>query len=266
MRENFGVDETPFVIDLLTNSSTFEYQHQGAQARLRAYNAIAQHDLLENYTGAIDLYLDTNSEEADVKALSLGQFSDPVNTEYGDYSVAITLGDSNEYILKNHLVSLSENSDKTVFFYTTESHVDDDNDGNVDEDGDGVVDEIELITNSLVVENINLQGVYDQNINIVNLVDDEDFGTVDVYFVRNNELIDDAEYKRNVPYTTNASITLLNNTYQVFAVATVDSSEVILGVKELVLNEESQGQFLILEKDEADVSGYKMTFSSQSVE
>lgn len=264
IRQNLGADTTPFVIDVLSKSNGAEYQQVSAKASFRVYNAIQVNELLPDYTGKVDLYMNTTSTQPDVENLAVGEFSAPITAEHGDYSFALTLPDTEQQLLKNHLITLSENTAKTVFFYTTEQFVDEDGDGDVDEDGDGQVDEIDITVNSLVVENTQTQGVYEHNINIVNLIDDQDFSSVTVYFVRTDELIENAENKKSVAYSNSNSLNLLNNTYDVFVVARVNSSDVILNSQELVLNETSKAMFLILEADEYSPTGYKMTFSDQA--
>ncbi|NMP33492.1 hypothetical protein HII17_18245 [Thalassotalea sp. M1531] len=266
IRENLGVDTSPFVIDVLTNSSTFEYKNDGSLARFRAFNALNENELLANYNGAVDLYTDTASVQPSVTELNFGQFSEAITLEHGDYSFALNIASSDEQLLKNHLVTLSANDDKTIFFYSSEEYVDHDGDGDVDEDGDGQVDEIEITVNSLVVSNSSNQGIYQHDINIVNLIDDEDFSAVDVYFVRSDEFINTAENSATVPFSANDVISLLNNTYQVFIVASINSSEVILASDYLTLDEESEDLFLLLESDESSATGYKLTFAAQNVE
>lgn len=263
LRENLGADETPFVIDVVSKSNIVEYQQEGASASFRAFNGIKVNDLLDNYTGAFDLYMNTANPEADVTNLQFGEFSQSINTEHGDYSFAITVPSTDEQLLKNHLVTLNENANKTIFFYTSELYVDHDGDGDVDEDGDGQVDEIELKVNSLVVDNNTAQSIYEHNINIVNLIDDKDFSSVTVYFVRSDELIETANNRKTVAFSNSGSLNLMNNTYEVFVVAQINSSDVILTSQSLLLDEDSQAMFLVLELDESSPTGYKMTFNAQ---
>ncbi|MGB1298355.1 MAG: hypothetical protein ACPG8A_08780, partial [Psychrobium sp.] len=169
-----------------------------------------------------------------------------------------------DFLLKNHLVTLKENVDRTVFFYLEEENVDHDGDGNVDENNDGIVDEIEITINSLVVDNSTHQGIYEHGVNIINFVDDEDFSTVNFYFVRSDEIIDTAANKKSVDFGEPQNILLLNNTYTIYAVAKRDSSDILLISQELILDEDSEEQFLILEEDAASASGYKLTLANQT--
>lgn len=266
VRENQGADGSPFVIDLISKSNTTEYEPVGAKATYRVFNAIQENELLADYTGALDLFMETSSDTPDISNLAIGEFSERITTEHGDYSFAVNVAGTDIQLLKNHLITLSENDEKTIFFYTNEEYVDLDEDGDVDEDGDGIPDEIEIKVNSLVVENTATDSIYQHQINIVNLIDDEDFSAVTVYFVRSDELIENADNKKTVAFTNNDTLSLLNNTYDVFVVANVDSSDVILSSETLVLNEDSEALFLVLEADENMASGYNMQFVSQSGE
>jgi hypothetical protein len=58
-------------------------------------------------------------------------------------------------------------------------------------------------------------------------------------------------------------LTLLNNTYEIYAIATIDGTDSILDSMELVLNENSQEQYLIFEQDVYASSGYQMLLVNQ---
>ncbi|MCG7533120.1 hypothetical protein MHM98_17470 [Psychrobium sp. MM17-31] len=264
VRENQGVGSSPFVIDRVSSASAIEYANDGAQAKLTVFNGIEQHDLISDYQGTLDVHLDGYNQTPDFANLAQGQFSESIITDRGDYSLELTLPGTQEFLLKNHLVTLKENVDRTVFFYLEEENVDHDGDGNVDENNDGIVDEIEITINSLVVDNSTHQGIYEHGVNIINFVDDEDFSTVNFYFVRSDEIIDTAANKKSVDFGEPQNILLLNNTYTIYAVAKRDSSDILLISQELVLDEESEEQFLILEEDAASASGYKLTLANQT--
>jgi hypothetical protein len=266
VRENKGAGNSPFVIDVITTSSISEYADVDSEAAFRIFNGITEHELLPSYTGLIDLHVDGIDDSAEVSSLAFNEFSEKINTDFGDYSVSLVSSDDNSPIIENHLLTLNENSDKTIFFYLTEDNVDDDGDGNVDEDGDGIVDEIEISINSLVVNNSQNESIYTHQINVVNLIDSDDFSTVNVYFVRSNEIIGNAENSVGASYIVPNSITLINNTYTVYVVSTIKSSEVIISASELILDEDSKDQFLILETDADSATGYKASFTNQMVD
>jgi hypothetical protein len=266
VRKNEGAGNSPFVIDKISSSNIVEYPNNNAQAQFRIFNAIEKHDQLPNYNETVNFYLNNIDDTPEVTALNYGDFSSSIIANNGDYSVALTLPDTNEIILQNQLLTLPENLDKTVFFYLTEEYVDNDNDGNVDENGDGIIDEIKLSINSLVVTSSARQGIYDHNIQLINLVDNNDFESLNISFVRSNEIIDNAAYKRTVAYVQPEMILLRNNTYRIYAVGKENSSDLLLATTELTLSENSHELFLIIDEDENTSSGYKITLANQNAE
>ncbi|WP_077288250.1 DUF4397 domain-containing protein [Cognaticolwellia aestuarii] len=264
VRENSGSGNSPYALDRVSNSSITEYLDTDSEARFRAYNAITEHDLIPNYTGTFDVYINGVDDEAEIKALERGDFSETKIQNKGDYSLDLLIPNTTESLLSNHLLGLAENTNKTIFFYLNEEDVDLDGDGNVDEDNDGIVDEIEVKIRSLVVNNSTRESIYDHQITMINLVDSDDFSLVNFYFVRSDETIETALYNRSAAYTQPESVYLQNNTYQVFAVAKVDSSDVILSSFELVLNEESEELFLIVEADINEPTGYRTEILKQT--
>jgi len=263
VRKNEGAGSSPFVIDKISNSNVIEYPNNNSQAKFRVFNAIELHDQFPSYQGAVNFYLNEIDDTPEVNNLNYGEFSASIITNNGDYGVELTIPNSNEIILQNQLMTLPENLDKTVFFYLSEEYVDDDNDGNVDENNDGIIDEIKATINSLVVTNSSRQGIYDHNIKIINLVDKNDYANVNISFVRSNEIIDTASYKRSAAFATPETILLRNNTYTIYSVGKENSSNVLLATKELVLDETSHEQFLILDEDATSPSGYKITLANQ---
>ena len=264
IRENTGAGSSPFIIDKVSTSTATAYADSNAEAEFNVYNAIIEHELLPAYQHNFDLYLNGIDETPEVAALGFGQFSDTIRLDSGDYAMTLMTTDSHEEIIKNHLLALNENSNKTIFFYLLEQDVDADGDGDVDENDDGIVDEIEITINSLVVENSQRDSIYDHQFQVINLIDSDDFTSYQVYFVRNDETIETAEQSLPALYATPRSIYLLNNTYKVYVIGREDSSNIILASTEITLNEDSKDQFMILETDINSPTGYKITLSAQN--
>jgi hypothetical protein len=265
IRENTGAGTSPYVLDKMSNSSIESFIDADSEAQFNAYNAISKHDLLPEYQGTFSLHLNGVDDSPEIEALAIGALSQPIVLAKGDYSVDMVIADESDLLLKNHLLSLEENTHKTAFFYLDEVEVDDDNDGDVDENGDGIVDEIRLDVHSLVVNNSSRSSIYDHEIKMVNLVDSSEFGAFTVYFVRNDETIESALYKRAVSFAESELLYLKNNTYQVYVVAQDNSSNIILNAFELILNEESNEQFMIVEVDETQPTGYKVSLFDQTL-
>ena len=180
-----------------------------------------------------------------------------------DYSLTLKNADTDEELLKNQLLSLPENTDKTVFYYLIEEFVDED--GDFDEDGDGEVDEIEVKIATTVVDNSTRERIYDHEVEMLNLAYSEDFARVTFYFVKSDEIIETAENRRTLTLGDPSSLVLLNNTYQVYAVAEIDGNDIILDTLSLTLNEDSDELFLLFEQSATAPSGYQLKFESQRV-
>lgn len=257
LRQSSGADANAYALDKISNASPVQtYVDTDAVAKFRAYNAINTHDLLPNYEGKFDVAIRGVYENADISALEQGQLSNMLTLGNGDYSIDITASDNTEPLLRNHLLSLSENTHKTFFFYLNEKQI--------DEDKDGVIDNVEVNVNSLDVNNSTRESIYDHTISMVNLVDDDEFSEIKFYFVRSNETIATTSLNKVVKYAKSESIQLRNNTYQVFALADVEGSRVILSSFELVLGENSNEMFMVAEVDESSVSGYRINMMEQS--
>lgn len=265
IRENDGVGSSPYALDKISNSSIESFIDFNSEAQFNAYNAILEHELMPNYQGQFSLHINGVDDSPEIEALALGELSQPVALAKGDYSIDILVSEQETSLLKNHLLSLDENMHKTAFFYSDEVEVDDDNDGDVDENGDGIVDEVEIDIHSLVVSNSSRNSIYDHEIKIINLVDSNDFTAVTLYFVRSDETIETTTYKQAVSFASSGSLYLKNNTYQVYAVAIDNSSSIILNTFELILDETSNEQFLVVETDDTQPTGYKISLFDQTI-
>jgi hypothetical protein len=268
VRENTGSGTSPFILDILSTSSSTEYSDTNSEAEYRVYNGIVENILLPDYLGVFDFYIDGIDATAEVSSLAFGEFSESIVSTSGDFSMSLVAPVADTTIIKNHLLSLTENTDTTVFFYLLEEAVDEDGDNDVDENGDGIVDEYEISINSLVVNNSQSNSIYSHQVKVVNLIDEDeisdDFSNIKVYFVLSDETIATAGQSVGAVFATPASVQLLNNTYEVYVIGQLESSDVILSSTELVLGESSQDQFLILQKDDSSATGYKMVFANQA--
>jgi len=254
IRANTGAGSSPFALDIITTSSgAQEYIDSESESQFRVYNAITEHELMSDYTGSFDLHLNGVDDSPEVTNLAHSEFSPSQEVPFGDYSIDLLSPTNNESLLKNHLLSLSPNSNKSIFFYLVEKEEDENDDGE---------DEISVHLSSLVVNNSTTSSILEHNVNIVNFVDD--FASLEFYFVRHNETIGTAEHTLISPYASSQALSLMNNTYNVYAIAKEDSGELILASVELTLDEESNDLFLIMEENSSSATGFTMTFSAQN--
>jgi hypothetical protein len=268
IRPNMGVGTSPFTLDKVSTTSIIEYPDTNAEASYRVYNGIIEHELLPDYVDTFDFHLDGTDNITDVSVLSFGKFSSSTITESGDYSMSLVTSNTQEPIISHHLLALNENTDKTIFFYLLEEAVDEDSDGDIDENGDGHIDEIAITVNSLIVDNQPSESIYSHKISVINLIDQDeiidDFTSIKVYFVRSYEIIDTTEQYLTATFANPSTIELLNNTYTVYTIGKLDTSDIILSATELVLDEESNSQFMILEKESSSGTGYRVRFANQT--
>jgi len=262
IRENNGSGSSPFTLDRVTKSAgTQEYPDYDAEAQYRIYNGMVEHELIPEYLGGFDMYLDGVDNPVQISSLGLGEFSDSYITDFGDFSITLTNSENDEIIVENHLLTLNINADRTVFFYFLEEAVDEDEDGVFDENEDGIIDEYKISVNSVVVDYSANGSVFDHQVKVINLVDE--FDSLGVYFVRSDETIETANYSVIAQYTKPRSVTLVNNTYTVYLIGEEDSGDVILETYELTLDQDSKDFFLILEENASFSTGYTMTFRNQ---
>lgn len=264
VKNNNGAGTSSYSLDKMSDSSVIEYVDSESESQFSVYNAIETQDELVDYQGEFALHIGGVSNTPIIASLSYGKLSNQIEMASGDYSLDINTIENNTSLLSNALLSLVENTNQTIFVYSEDEYVDDDNDGDIDEDGDGIIDEIEVDIYTLAIDNSLLTSIYQHEVEIVNLIQSDDFSQVDVYFVRSDETINTATYSREVNYSKNSAITLTNNTYQVFVVAKNHDTSIILNSFELILNEDSNEQFLVLETSDNSPTGYKATMITQT--
>jgi hypothetical protein len=265
IRPNVGGSGNPFELDSMTFNNFESAADENSQARIRFYNGIHAHEALADYSQQVEFTVEdvTSAEIVVTDMLNQYELSDATITEPDDFRLSLEDAISDTMYLENALFSVPENTARTIFFYVDEVYVDDDGDGDIDEDGDGQIDEIDAEIKTVVVEDDTREGLFDRQISIVNLADNEEFDNVEVYFVKSDETIATATSQRRVGVGVHADITLRNNTYDVFAVTEIDNQDVILDSFSLTLDENTAPQFLLLEHSDTSSSGYAMRLLSQ---
>ncbi len=249
VRDNTGVGSAPIVLDLISGNTTTNLPDDDSEARVRFFNGMQASDLLPDYSGSVNIYASAASTDPEITDLSSNQFSVSLNKDNGDFSVRLVDASTNDKMFSNQLLSLPENTFKTIFYYIQEEAVDEDGDGNVDENDDGVVDAYKPILRTLESVNTDGSSIFEHQIKVVNLVDSQDFTRIKVYFVKSDEIISTAESNASVVFGNQQTLYLRNNTYQVFAVAEIDGTDIILTQDDLILDEDSDSLFLILTED-----------------
>lgn len=118
IRPSEGAGQSPFVIDNIATTSITEYQAVDAEARFRIYNGMQINELLPEYSGQLNIDSDINSqsEETIISDLAISNFSQSFTVENGDYSLTVNNADDNVSLLQNQLLSMPENTDRSVFY------------------------------------------------------------------------------------------------------------------------------------------------------
>ncbi|MBF7072661.1 hypothetical protein ISG33_04520 [Glaciecola sp. MH2013] len=263
LRDNTGVGSAPVLLDLIASGGTTNLPDDDSEARVRYFNGMQVSELMPEYTGAINISTSSDGSDLDVSALATNSFSEPLDKDNGDYSVRINDSQTDERLFANQLLSLPENTYKTIFYYIQEEAVDEDDDGNVDENDDGIVDAYKAVLRTLETTTLEGNSIYEHQVKVVNLVDNTEFSRIATYFVKSDEIISTAEATRSVVFGNQSSLYLRNNTYQVFAVAEIDGTEIILTQDELTLDQDSNAMFMILVEDENAENGVSIQWADQ---
>ena len=183
---------------------------------------------------------------------------------YNGIATNIYNADNDTLFIHDALLSLEENADNMVFIYAKTDAIDDDEDDIIDENEDGIVDDYESIIKSITITKSTSSSIYSHGIKVVNLSDSDDFSRVKFYFVESDEVISTADNTLSVLQESNSSISLINNTYSVYAIATIEDTDIIMDSFQLTLDEDSVEQFLIFEADDSSSTGFRMTLVNQN--
>ena len=265
LRDNVGVGSSPFTIDSIGTNSVTELNDVDSEASFGFYNGIAKNRYIPDYSGVVDLNVDLiDDSKLKVEDLAYGEFSNTTTTSNGDYSFDIYNADNDTLFIHDALLSLEENADNMVFIYAKTDAIDDDEDDIIDENEDGIVDDYESIIKSITITKSTSSSIYSHGIKVVNLSDSDDFSRVKFYFVESDEVISTADNTLSVLQESNSSISLINNTYSVYAIATIEDTDIIMDSFQLTLDEDSVEQFLIFEADDSSSTGFRMTLVNQN--
>lgn len=280
IRENTINDGSPFILELASRGTSIEIADFNAVTSFRGYNAIRVSDELNEeinavYDGNLEFdFVDLNSTR-DTPIFNSGiiaqnEFSDTSIQENGTFSLTASIPGTDDIIINNAIVSLEENDDVTAFLFVTEENRDRDGDDDFDENNDGVVDDVEAFVDVLEVDNSTSVSAVNTDLTLLNFIDSDEFeinefDEVRIRFINNNsgDSFDDATQNVVVPYATPITVTLLNNTYTVIVSALVGRTTQSITSFELILDETSVPQFIIVEGDANDLGSIAPTTFDQ---
>ena len=253
VRQETGPSQSPYAIDILVGDSTLSYSDKNSGAELRVYNGLVQHELLPEFVESIDVEVFGIEQQAFIADLTRGSMSQTYSLPSSDYSLDIYPTGVDSAFAENHFVSLDSNDDKSAFIYLNE----------VTEENDDGDDETSVYVNTLIVPNSDRVSLYDHQVTVINLVQDDNFSSIKTYFVRSNETVESADYNITTTRANPATITLPNNTYDVSLIVNVDDSDLIIDFQTVTFEAEDGDFFMLIEKDETTNSGYAAKFIAQ---
>ncbi|MCW9018621.1 MAG: hypothetical protein OQJ89_16730, partial [Kangiellaceae bacterium] len=165
VRQETGPSQSPYAIDILVGDATLSYSDKNSGAELRVYNGLVQHQLLPEFVDSVDVEIYGVEQQELISDLARGSMSETYSLPSSDYSLDIYPAGVDVAFAENHFVSLDSNDDKSAFVYLNE----------VTEENDDGEDETSVYVNTLIVPNSDRISLYDHQITVINLVQDEEF-------------------------------------------------------------------------------------------
>ncbi|XOV80518.1 MAG: DUF4397 domain-containing protein [Aestuariibacter sp.] len=228
VRTTTGANENNLVADIILNSTNITAnQDVNATSQVRVYSALAAEQTL-------DIELTASEEQTVSLQISGGEMSGYQTVTFGDYQVTGSITGESQRNFDNRLLTLNQGISKTLVVF---------------QDDEQQLTSIEMVDSTLPQS-------FEHEINVANLL--SEFNDVDIYFVRNDETKDTAQYKMTgLDYAESRSIVLPNDYYSIVAVY-----EDALGIESLLYRSEiidfTQDDIMMLsvEKNLDQGSGY----------
>lgn len=189
VRNTTGANDSNLVIDVILNSTNITAnQDVEATSQFRVYSALSE-------DRELDITLTADTTESYEQAVSGGELSDFTTVTFGDYQITAQDNSDASAGFNNRLLTLNQGASKTILIFE---------------------DENQSLT-SIEVTDSTLPQTFEHEVNIANLL--PEFAEVDIYFVRDDETIETADYKTtSLDYADARSITLPNDYYSIVVV------------------------------------------------
>lgn len=189
VRTTAGANENNLVIDIILNSTSIEAsQNVTATSQFRVYSALAN-------DSELDVALATNDSDELQQTIAVGELSGFNTVTFGDYQVTALSSSDATYGFNNRLLTLNQGASKTLILFE---------------------DENQQLT-SIEVEDSTLPQSFEHEVSIANIL--PEFEEVDLYFVRQDETIESADFQvSNIDYGDLRTITLPNDFYSIVVV------------------------------------------------
>lgn len=227
VRQSAGTTQNNLSVDLVINSTSISsYKDVRAGAQYRVYNSLEAQSANVSVKGT-----DTDNQD-ELVSRELGEFH---SVKYGDYQISATTADNN-YSFSNRLLTLNQGDAKTVVVYLNK--------------------EDKLTT--LAFEESELPQVYEHEMNVVNLV--KDYANIDIYFVRQDETVETAQYKvKRLGFANSEDISLPSDYFEIIALHDDNSgNQTLLYRTEALAIDEAVNYMVSIEPDVSSSSGYRV--------
>ena len=232
LRAAVGPQQNKLAVDLIGNTTTVLTQEDvNSSAQFRVYNSINDVNPGKIFLGDLT---DTPAF-ANVAADTLTAYKETVA---GDYRVSLADAQNN-LVMRNGLVTLSQNSVKSIVFYR---------DANAN-------------AAAITVADSKLPQVFDFVFNAVNVI--PNYNQVSLYFVAPGQTMETTPYYVNtLNYASQTSVTLPAGEYTMFVVhKDTNNNKILLAQTELKTLVTGSNYLLVAEPDAFSLSGYKLSLS-----
>lgn len=234
VRNSSGALKDNLEVDVVINSSSISsFTNVQASAQFRVYNSLDAHG---DFDGRVQVTMDNTNDDQKVFDMAPNSLTDFVSIDFGDYAMTVKSSDG-ESLIAARLITLNQGESKAIMLFENKDD--------------------KLTT--LAFNESTLPQRYDHDVKVSNLV--SDFSDVDLYFVRQNETIETAEYKlSSVDFAEQEDIRLPSNYYEIIAVYDDESgSQQLLDISPLLPINEDVNYLLTLEKSKTSGTGYKLS-------
>ncbi|GAA0372131.1 DUF4397 domain-containing protein [Bowmanella denitrificans] len=227
IRQSAATTQNNLSVDLVINStSVSSYKDVRAGAQFRLYNSLQDSGLTALVKG------NDVEQSSNLQHNELSEFS---AVKYGDYQISAQ-NEDNSLSFNNRLLTLNQGEAKTVVLYKNKENT----------------------LTSLAFEESDLPQVYDHELNVVNLA--QDYANVDIYFVRQDETVETAQYKiKRLGFAGSEDISLPSDYYEIIALHDDNSgNQTLLFRTPALAIDEAVNYMVAVEPDSTSASGYRV--------
>lgn len=230
IKDTFGPGQTKLAVDLIDHSTTvYQHNNQTANAEFRVFNALPDNQLIDVTTTSTVVEVINN----DIQPHQATAF---YQVGFDDYGFTVNTDDG-QTLLNNMLVSLTQDDSRTVLIYQDEA-------GDVKGLSYQEEHRPRAFSSQIVLSNLSFK-----------------YDAVDVYFIRQGETIETADYKiEHLTFEEIDSLELPLDDYEVVVVHQENNGTSTLIHQSSVMSiNNNTGYSMVLSADSNEVLGHQMT-------